>query len=81
MVEAVNAINTIKAMAAERPTRWKWEGLMVRALNVEFRSAITTMLLSASGNVLQNLQRIFLLWFGAHLVIEGRLTVGQLMAF
>ncbi|NLB94643.1 MAG: cyclic nucleotide-binding domain-containing protein [Armatimonadetes bacterium] len=81
LVEAVTAINTIKAMAAERPTRWKWEGLMVRALNVEFRSAITTMLLSASGNVLQNLQRIFLLWFGAHLVIEGRLTVGQLMAF
>jgi subfamily B ATP-binding cassette protein HlyB/CyaB len=81
MVESVSAVGTVKATAAERRIRWKWEGLMVKALNVQFRSALTNMASYSVGNVLQTLSTIFLLWYGAHLVIGGELSVGQLMAF
>ncbi|MFN7926970.1 MAG: peptidase domain-containing ABC transporter [Blastocatellia bacterium] len=81
MVEAVTAVGTVKATAAERSIRWKWEGLMVKSLNVQFRSAMTAMGAYSVSNVLQTLSTTMLLWFGAHLVINGELSVGQLMAF
>ncbi|NOT62659.1 MAG: peptidase domain-containing ABC transporter, partial [Acidobacteria bacterium] len=81
MVEAVTAVGTVKATAAERSIRWKWEGLMVKALNVQFRSALTGMAAFSIGGVLQTMSTTLLLWYGAHLVITGELSVGQLMAF
>ena len=81
MVEAVTAVGTVKATAAERSIRWKWEGLMVKSLNVQFRSAMTSMASYSVGSILQTLSTTLLLWYGAHLVITGELSVGQLMAF
>jgi ATP-binding cassette subfamily B protein len=81
MVEAVTAVGTVKATAAERSIRWKWEGAMVKALNVQFRSALTGMTAFSVGSVLQTMSTTLLLWYGAHLVISGELSVGQLMAF
>ena len=81
MVEAVTAVGTVKATAAERSIRWKWEGLMVKSLNVQFRSAMTSMASYSVGNILQTMSTTLLLWYGANLVITGELSVGQLMAF
>jgi ATP-binding cassette subfamily B protein len=81
LVESVAAVGTVKATAAERRIRWKWEGLMVRALNVQFRSALTNIGAYSVGSILQTLSATFLLWYGAHLVMADELSVGQLMAF
>lgn len=81
MVESVSGVGTVKATAAERSIRWKLEGLIVKSLNVQFRSALTGMASISVGNLLQTLNTIFLFWFGAHLVIQGELSVGQLVAF
>lgn len=81
MVESVTAIGTVKETAAERAIRWKWEGLMIKALNVEFQGALTNIAASSAGNILQTLNTTFLLWYGAHQVISGDLSLGQLMAF
>ena len=81
MVESVTGVGTVKATASERRIRWKLEGLMVKALNVQFRSALTGMTAFSLGNILQTLNTVFLFWFGAHLVISGELSVGQLVAF
>ena len=81
MVEAVAGIGTVKATAAEQSVRWAWEGLMVKALNVQFRGALINMASFSAGTTLQTLNTTFLLWYGAHLVIAGELSVGQLMAF
>jgi ATP-binding cassette subfamily B protein len=74
-------VSTVKATAAERRIRWKWEGMMVKALNVQFRSSLTNMTSYSVGTVLQTLSTTLLLWYGAHLVMAGELSVGQLMAF
>lgn len=81
MVESVTGVGTVKAMAAERRIRWKLEGLIVKALNIEFRSAISGMTLISIGNMLQTLNTVFLFWFGARQVLAGGMTVGQLVAF
>ncbi len=81
MVEAVTGIGAVKASATERRVRWKLEGLMVRALNRHFRSALLSLTSSSVGGILQTLGTVVLLWFGARLVISGDLTVGQLVAF
>lgn len=81
MVESVTGVGTVKATASERRIRWKLEGLMVKALNIQFRSALTGMTAVSIGNILQTLNTIFLFWYGAHLVIDGELSVGQLVAF
>ena len=81
LVESVTAIGTVKATAVERRIRWKWEGLMLKALSVEFRGAITNISAQSVATVLQALNTTVLLWYGAHLVIGRELSVGQLMAF
>ncbi|HEY6121404.1 MAG TPA: peptidase domain-containing ABC transporter, partial [Pyrinomonadaceae bacterium] len=81
MVESVTGVGTVKAAAAERSIRWKLEGLIVKSLNVQFRSALTGMTTISVGNLLQTLNTIFLFWYGARLVINSELSVGQLVAF
>ena len=81
MVESVSGVGTVKATAAERSIRWKLEGLIVKSLNVQFRTALSGMATISIGNMLQTLNTIFLFWYGAHLVIDGELSVGQLVAF
>jgi ATP-binding cassette subfamily B protein len=81
LVESVTAIGTVKATAVEQRVRWKWEGLMLKALAVEFRGEITHISAQSIATVLQALNTTVLLWYGAHLVIGRELSVGQLMAF
>jgi ATP-binding cassette subfamily B protein len=81
MVESVTGVGTVKATAAERRIRWKLEGLIVKSLNVQFRSAMSGMTAISIGNFLQTLNVVILFWYGARLVINNELTVGQLVAF
>ena len=81
MVESVTGVGTVKATAVERRIRWKLEGLIVQSLNVQFRSALAAMGTISVANLLQTLNVIFLFWYGAHLVINEELSIGQLVAF
>ncbi|HZS45013.1 MAG TPA: peptidase domain-containing ABC transporter [Blastocatellia bacterium] len=81
MVETISGVGTVKATAAERQVRWKLEGLMTKALNVQFRTAMLNVTAFSVGNILQTVNTVFLFWYGAHLVLSGDLSVGQLVAF
>ena len=81
VVESISGVGAIKATASERSSRWKLEGLIVRSLNVQFRSALAGMATISVGNTLYMLNTILLFWYGAHLVIDGSLSIGQLVAF
>jgi ATP-binding cassette subfamily B protein len=80
MVESVSGVSTVKATAAERSIRWKLEGLIVKSLNVQFRSSLYGMATISIGTLLQTVNTIFLFWYGARLVMVGELSVGQLVA-
>lgn len=81
LVEAVNGVQTIKSFAVEPGTQQKWEGLLADYTTANFR---TTMLGSTAGAIAQFIQKCFdiaILYFGAKLVINGDMTVGQMVAF
>jgi ATP-binding cassette subfamily B protein len=81
LVETVTGIHSVKAHAAERVARDRWEGLFARFIRTGFKASTTSNISSNIGDFLTNLSSLLILWFGAKLVIEQKLTIGQLVAF
>ncbi|MFM2432462.1 MAG: hypothetical protein RLZZ511_3676 [Cyanobacteriota bacterium] len=81
LVETVTGIHSVKAHTAERASRDRWEGLFARFIRTSFRASTTQ---NISGNIadfLTKLSYLIILGVGAGLVIDQKLTVGQLVAF
>ncbi|MEM7725776.1 MAG: type I secretion system permease/ATPase [Cyanobacteria bacterium P01_A01_bin.45] len=81
LVETITGIHSVKAHAAEPVARDRWEGLFARFVRTGFKASTTSNISSNIGNFLTNFSSLLILWFGAKLVIEQKLTVGQLVAF
>ena len=81
LVETVTGIHSVKAHAAEPVARDRWEGLFARFIRTGFKASTTSNISSNIGDFLRNFSSLLILWFGAKLVIEQELTVGQLVAF
>jgi ATP-binding cassette, subfamily B, bacterial len=81
LVETITGIHSVKAHAAEPVARDRWEGLFARFIRTGFKASTTSNISSNIGDFLTNFSTMLILWFGAKLVIEQKLTVGQLVAF
>lgn len=81
LVETISGINTVKALAVE--PRWvhKWEQQL--ASYVASGLSVTNMGMLASGGVtlVSKLVTAAIMWVGAGLVVDGKMTVGELVAF
>ena len=81
LVESVTGIETLKAMAVEPQMQRRWEEQLAGYVSASFR------VLSLGNTASQLVQFISkavtagILYFGARLVIEGGLSVGELVAF
>ena len=81
LVESVSGIQTVKAMAVEPPLLRKWEEQLAGYVKASFRA---TSLITIAGQVATGVQKITtvaVLWVGAYRVIDGSLSIGQLIAF
>lgn len=81
MVEAVTGIGTVKSLAVEPQLNMKWEGLLANYVGASFKAGILATFGSGTVQFIQKTSTLAILWFGAHEVIAGRMTVGQLIAF
>ncbi|MCF4968054.1 peptidase domain-containing ABC transporter [Nostoc sp. CMAA1605] len=81
LVETVTGIHSVKAHAAESVARDRWEGLFARFVRTGFKASTTSNISSNIGDFLTNFSSLLILWFGAKLVIDRQMTVGQLVAF
>ncbi|MGF1537818.1 MAG: ABC transporter transmembrane domain-containing protein [Elainellaceae cyanobacterium] len=81
LVEMISGIHTIKSAAAERELRWAWEEHLTRQLNARFRGQKFGIGLQAANGLVNTLGSTILLWYGASLVIQDQLTIGQFVAF
>ncbi|YAF96031.1 MAG: type I secretion system permease/ATPase [Nodularia sp. CChRGM 3473] len=81
LVETVTGIHSVKAHAAESVARDRWEGLFARFIRTGFKASTTSNISSNIGDFLTKFSSLLILWFGAKLVIEQKLTIGQLVAF
>lgn len=81
LVETVTGIHAVKAHAAERKSRRRWEGLFARYIRTSFKASTTSNIGSNIGDFLTNFSYLIILWFGAGLVIDQKITIGVLVAF
>ena len=81
LIDSLRGIEAVKAASAERPMRWRWEDRFAREIQVGLLATKVGMAFGSVGRVVGLLSSTFILWYGATLVMEGALSVGQLMAF
>ena len=80
-VEMMSGISTIKSTASEQDLRWRWEEKLVNLLNQRFKYQKLANNVNVAGGMIQTIASTALLWYGAFLVIQGQLTIGQFVAF
>ena len=81
LVETITGVATVKATASERELRWRWEDRLTSFLNARFRGQKLGINLEAASGLINTLGSTALLWYGAMLVIQDQLTIGQFVAF
>ena len=81
LVEILGGIQTVKSQNIEMVSRWKWQDLYSQFVRKTFEKTISITALSQTSNVLQKISQLLVLWFGTTMVLDGKLTLGQLIAF
>lgn len=81
LVEAVNGIDTLKSMAVESQISRRWNSQLAAYVSAGFKTQNLSNLANESVGLIGKLVTVGTLWLGARLVIDGELTVGELIAF
>jgi ATP-binding cassette, subfamily B, bacterial HlyB/CyaB len=81
LVEAVSGIGTVKAMAVEPQLTRHWDKQLAAYVSASFRTATIGVFANGGVTLVSKLVTVATMWLGARLVIDGRMTVGQLIAF
>ncbi len=81
LVEAVTGVQTVKSLALEGSMQRRWEDYLARYINAGFQLSNLSNILGGVSGALQKLMTISMLYIGVTLVLEGKLSVGQLIAF
>jgi subfamily B ATP-binding cassette protein HlyB/CyaB len=81
LVESVTAIETLKAMAVEPQMQRRWEEQLAGYVSASFKVLSLGNTASQAVQLVSKIATAGILYFGARLVIDGGLSVGELVAF
>ena len=81
LVESITGVETLKAMAVEPQMQRRWEEQLAGYVRASFAVLSLWNWASQAVQLISKLVTALTLYFGAYLVIEGNLTVGELIAF
>ncbi|MCY1271801.1 Toxin RTX-I translocation ATP-binding protein [compost metagenome] len=81
LVESINGIDTLKSMAVEPQITRKWDNQLAAYVAASFKTQTLSTIANEGVSLIGKLVTVATLWLGARLVIDGQLTVGQLVAF
>jgi subfamily B ATP-binding cassette protein HlyB/CyaB len=81
LVESVSGAETLKAMAVEPQMQRRWEEQLAGYVRASFRTQTLGNIAGQSVQFFNKITIVLTLYFGAKLVIDGDLTVGELVAF
>ena len=81
LVESITGIQTVKSLGVEGSMFKKWEEKLGKYIKSSFNLAIMGNFTGSITKFLQKAMTIAILYVGVLLVIENKLTIGQLIAF
>ncbi len=81
LVESVNGVETIKAMAVEPQLRNSWEDKLADYVNTSFKTSNLSNIYSQVAAYINKVGGLLTLYFGAIAVVSQELTIGQFIAF
>lgn len=81
LVETISGIDTVKSMAVEPQWTRRWDNQLAAYVSSSFKTATIGTLANGGVSLVSKLVTVCTMYFGAKLVIEGQLSVGQLIAF
>ncbi|WP_211327722.1 type I secretion system permease/ATPase [Solilutibacter pythonis] len=81
LVETVSGIGTVKAMAVSPRMTRTWDNQLAGYVGASFNVTKIATLGQQGVQLTQKLVGVAILYYGARLVIENKLTLGQLIAF
>ena len=81
LVESVSGIETLKSMAVGPQLQRRWEEQLAGHVRASFRASHLGALAGQAAGLVNKIGTVAIVWLGARLVIDGQLSVGQLIAF
>ena len=81
LVETVTGIQTVKATALEPAMARRWDSQLAAYVSASFRTQTLAGFAHEGVSLIGKLVNAATLWYGAHLVMDGQLTVGMFVAF
>lgn len=81
LVESVHGVETLKSMAVEPQLQQRWEEQLAGYVQASFKSANLGNIAAQLAALINKLVVVMILWTGARSVLQGDLSVGQLIAF
>ena len=81
LVESITGIHTVKSSGTERLFLQRYEDITARLAKASFSLANLSNVTNCIGTLLQQVFSLAILWVGALYVMDGELSVGQLIAF
>ncbi|MCC4600761.1 type I secretion system permease/ATPase [Xanthomonas melonis] len=81
LVETVSGIGTVKAMAVDPRVTRTWDNQLAGYVSAGFNVTRIATLGQQGVQLVQKLTAVAVLFWGAKLVMEGKLSIGQLIAF
>src|SRR5438093_801012 len=81
LVESITGIQTLKAVAVEPSFQRRWEEQLAGYVRASFRATNLISLTGQAASFVHKGTTIAVLWVGAYRVMNGDLTIGQLIAF
>ena len=81
IIEDINGIETIKSLTSEEARYQKIDSEFVDYLDKSFKLSKYSILQSSLKQGAQLILNIVILWFGAQVVMTGKISIGQLITF
>ncbi len=81
LIQSLSGIRSIRSMAIEQTVRWRWEELLNNLTKKMFGGQVIGNQMQIFSSIIESIASTALLWYGAWLVIQNQLTIGQLVAF
>ena len=81
LVETLGGIDTVKALAVEPRWTQNWDKQLAAYVTAGLATTNVATIASGSVTLVSKLVTAAIMWFGASLVIDDKMTVGELVAF